>query len=254
MTSVSEAIVLMAGAGSRLAAPDTGALKPLTPVLQRPLVSYLFDALSAAGIQIVHAVVGYESETLIRQVAAICPPALQVRFVQNPNWRQQNGLSVLTAAALVNSPFILTMSDHLFDDDLIDVLLGNSAPHGLSVAVDRKIDSIVDIADAMKVRTKGDRVISIGKELNHYDAIDTGLFVGDDELFEYLESAKRNGDCSLADGVRLMAADGKVRAIDVGGAWWQDVDTPLTLRAAESHLRARIGGVCLAAAGPRTER
>ena len=30
-----------------------------------------------------------------------------------------------------------------------------------------------------------------------------------------------------------MAGDGKVRAIDVGESWWQDVDTPQMLQQAE---------------------
>ncbi len=48
---------------------------------------------------------------------------------------------------------------------------------------------------------------------------------------------KKDGDCSLADGVRLMASDGKVRAIDIGEAWWQDVDTPEMHAHAEAHFR-----------------
>ena len=236
---VSEAVVLMAGTGSRLAASETGTLKPLTPVLKRPLVSYLLGSLGSAGIRVIHAVVGYESDSLIAQVRPLIPESLDVRFVENPDWRRQNGLSVLAAAGKVKSPFLLTMCDHLFDNDLLDVLLGQADPHQLNLAVDRKLESIVDIDDAMKVQTEAGQVVAIGKDLKDYDAIDTGLFVANDELFDNLERAKsRNGrnDCSLADGVRLMAADRKVRAIDIGGAWWQDVDTPLTLQAAGDHL------------------
>jgi len=88
----------------------------------------------------------------------------------------------------------------------------------------------------MKIKTNGNRVVSIGKDLEHYDAIDTGLFVCPTEIFDYLELAKRDGDCSLADGVRAMAVDGKVRAIDIGDAWWQDIDTPEMVAAAEKVL------------------
>src|SRR5690349_16773734 len=94
---VSEAIMLMAGVGSRLVPPASGALKPLTPILQRPLVSYIFDALSKAGIETIHAVVGYESEALIAQLTPIIPSELEIRFIENRNWRKQNGLSVLAA-------------------------------------------------------------------------------------------------------------------------------------------------------------
>ena len=96
---------------------------------------------------------------------------------------------------------------------------------------------MVDLDDAMKVQTRGDQIVAIGKNLRHYDAIDTGLFVCPHEIFRYLEQAKQNGDCSLADGVRLMAGDGKTRAIDIGGAWWQDVDTPEMRAHAEKNFR-----------------
>ena len=92
----------------------------------------------------------------------------------------------------------------------------------------------------MKVQTSGDYVITLGKDLETYDAIDTGIFLCPNELFDYLRGAQsrsRESDCSLADGVRLMASDGKVQAIDIGPAWWQDVDTPEMRAHAEENLR-----------------
>jgi choline kinase len=93
----------------------------------------------------------------------------------------------------------------------------------------------------MKVQTRGNRITDIGKNLRDYDAIDIGLFVCPVEIFNYFERVKsRSGtnDCSLADGVRLMAGDDKVRAIDIGDGWWQDVDTPSMLRHAERKMSA----------------
>lgn len=251
---VSEAVVLMAGVGSRLAVRGAGTLKPLTPVLDRPLISYVFDVLNAAGIETVHAIVGYERDALVGQLTRIIPTGLNVRFIDNPNWRKQNGISVLAARGHVRLPFLLTMSDHLFDDELLGTLLREADPKLLNLAIDRKIETIVDIDDAMKVQTSRGRVISIGKELKHYDAIDTGLFVANEELFDYLDSAKHREDCSLADGVRRMAADGKVKAVDVGDTWWQDVDTPVTLQAASNHLRRSAHTSTRVAAGARAQQ
>ncbi len=238
---VTEAVVLMAGMGSRLRSRARPIPKPLVPVLGRPLIAHVFDAFRRAGIETVHAVVGFESEVVRREVASLAAPGLTIRFIENPDWRKQNGVSVLAAAGQVGAPFVLTMSDHLFDHALLDILLRNGPPQGLHLAVDRKLDSIFDKDDAMKVQTRGEEIVTLGKELREYDAIDTGLFLCGVELFEHLERAreKNGGDCSLADGVRLMAAEGKVRAIDIGSAWWQDVDTPEMLAQAESVLRRR---------------
>ncbi len=244
MTRISEAVILMAGEGSRLRGSDKTVLKPFVPVLGRPLISYTLDALIGTGIKNINFVVGYESERIIAQLKQLFPSGLSAFFIENPDWQKQNGVSVLAAARRVRSPFLLTMSDHLFDNAIVDLLIESSDPDLLNVAVDRKLHSIFDLRDAMKVQTRRNRVTNIGKHLREFDAIDTGLFVCSLEIFDYLERAKSNSpesfqDCSLADGVRMMAADDKVRAIDIGGAWWQDVDTPQMLQHAEKELAKR---------------
>jgi 1L-myo-inositol 1-phosphate cytidylyltransferase len=237
MTIVSEAVVLMAGMGARLGA---SAPKPLAQLLGRPLIAYTFDALVRAGIKRVYGIVGFQKHLVVAGAERLIPKDLDVRFIENPDWRKQNGVSVLAAAEHMASPFLLTMSDHLFDQTIVDLTLRNAASDQLNLAVDRKVDSIVDLDDATKVETRGDRIVAIGKQLERYDAIDTGLFVCPPEIFDYLESAKSDGDCSLSDGVRAMAEDGKARAIDIGDAWWQDVDTPEMFTAAERKLAARL--------------
>ena len=110
-------------------------------------------------------------------------------------------------------------------------------PNQLILAIDKKLNSIFDLDDAMKIQTRGERVTAVGKNLRRYDAIDTGLFVCPTDIFGYLERAKQNDDCSLADGVRLLASEGKVRGLDIGEAWWQDVDTPEMLQHAEEQMQ-----------------
>jgi 1L-myo-inositol 1-phosphate cytidylyltransferase len=230
----------MAGEGSRLRGANKAFLKPFVPALGRPLISYTLDTLIHAGIKTLNFVVGYESERMIAQVKQLIPSNLSVAFIENHDWQKQNGISLLTAADRVGRPFLLTMSDHLFDDRIVDRLLDSFDSDFLNVAVDRKLHSIFDLEDAMKVRTRGNRIADIGKKLRDYDAIDIGLFVCPLEIFDSLERAKsRSGrnECSLADGVRLMASDDKVRAIDIGDGWWQDVDTPEMLLQAEKKMR-----------------
>ena len=239
MIRISEAVILMAGAGSRLRGSDQTFLKPLVPILGRPLVCYIIDALTRAGINKVNFIVGYESERMRAAVKKLAPPKPEWVFIENPDWQKQNGISLLAAAHQVSAPFLLTMSDHLFDHAILDLLIESADIDFLNLAVDRKLDSVFDLDDAMKIRTDGDKVVEIGKNLLDYDAIDTGLFVCPESIFDYLERARlgsRRNDCALADGVRLMAADGKVRPIDIGNAWWQDVDTVTMLQQAETKM------------------
>lgn len=239
MTPISEAVILMAGEGSRLRGSDQTFLKPFVPVRGRPLISYTLDALIHGGIRTINFVVGYESERMISQVNQLVPSGLRASFIENRDWRKQNGVSLLVAAGHVANPFLLTMSDHIFENAIIDRLLDSFAPGFLNIAIDRKLDSIFDLDDAMKVQNHGNKIIDIGKNLRDYDAIDIGLFVCPLEIFDYLERAKSDSgrsDCSLADGVRMMARDNKVHGIDIGESWWQDVDTPQMLQHAERHM------------------
>ena len=237
MPKITDAVILMAGSGSRLQA---NVPKPLIPMLGRPLISYIFGALKNAGVRNVHVVLGANSDALITKLRDLIPAPMSLNPISNPDWQKQNGLSVLCAEGKVIAPFFLTMGDHLFDGLILKRILEQADHARLNLAIDRKIESIFDLDDTMKVQTRSDRVIEIGKELANFDAIDTGLFLCPNELFSYLRRVQKDGDCSLADGVRLMARDGKVRAIDIGQAWWQDVDTvPMRLRA-EEVLRGRL--------------
>ena len=98
MTPPYEAVILMAGEGSRLRGANKAFLKPFVPVLGRPLILYLLDTLIHSGIKTLNFVVGYESERMIAQVKQLIPSNLSVAFIENRDWQKQNGISLLTAA------------------------------------------------------------------------------------------------------------------------------------------------------------
>ena len=146
----------------------------------------------------------------------------------------------------MDRPFFLTMSDHIFEDEILEKLTREASHDLLHVSVDRKINSIFDLADATKVQTdQANGISAIGKDLGEFNAIDTGLFLCPTTIFSYLKRAAAGGDCGLTDAVRLMGIDRKVRCVDIGEGWWQDVDTPEMLQQAEKILahRSQIAGV-----------
>ena len=230
---IADAVILMAGSGSRLRATGDSLPKPLVPIRGRPLISYTLAALAEIGVTTLHAIVGCDREVLLEGLKPLIPASMHLHAINNPQWQKQNGISLLCAAPFLATSFLLLMGDHLFERAALHEFVRRAQREDLNLAIDRKIESIYDLDDAMKVQTHDDRVVAIGKNLETYDAIDTGLFLCPPEIFRYLEAAKQNGDCSLADGVRLMAGQNKVYAVDIGNAWWQDVDNAAMLRQAE---------------------
>jgi 1L-myo-inositol 1-phosphate cytidylyltransferase len=235
--SITDAVILMAGTGSRLRGSADTIAKPLVPIAGRPLISYAIDSFDKVGVKTVHAVVGPNGEELAAAVAPLLPAHMRFHPIANLNWRKQNGVSLLTASGKVSAPFFLAMGDHLFESSILNELVEHADLSRLNLAIDRKIRSIFDLDDAMKVQTEQKRIVAVGKDLETYNAIDTGIFLCPEIVFDYLRRALQDDDCSLADGVRLMAADGNALAIDIGDAWWQDVDTPEMLARAEQEAK-----------------
>ena len=233
-------VVLAAGFGSRLkgvvASTD---LKPLTPVAGTPLIIRTLISLEKAGYGRVVIVLGHHAETLRTGIEAIYSGPLELVFAMNERYQKQNGLSVLAARPFIEGGFILTMADHVFGDEVM-VLAGSYVPEPghAALLVDYKLDSIFDMDDATKALVEDGNIIAIDKKLADFNAVDTGVFVCTDGLMDVLQALDdENGDASLSDGVRRLAASGRMHALDIGDGFWQDVDTPEMMSHATKALQ-----------------
>jgi choline kinase len=233
-SAVTEAIILAAGNGDRFADPGHRS-KLLYEMAGRPLIARTLEAASAAGIRHAHVVVGYRPAEIAAVCRRLAPRGLRLSFHLNDAWQLENGLSVLAARRAAPQRFAVLMGDHVFPPAVLRRMRELRLAAGESaLAIDRRIGSAALVAEATRVLTDGDRVVAIGKALDEFDALDTGLFVFDTSLFEALERSCAAGDTTLTGGVRLLAAAGCMLAMPIGDARWFDIDTPGDLRAAEA--------------------
>lgn len=234
MSSVRECLILAAGNGSRMRSVSGVRPKPLMELRGTPMLDQIIRSASRAGIERFTIIVGYRSD-LIRQWFAKCRlEQISVRFVENRDYHKQNGISALKAKDAIDGNFLLLMADHIFETRTARRLMDQPLAYGeVILAVDSRVNCAFDLDDATKVRRDGDHIVDIGKEIPAYDALDTGMFLCTPSLFHTLESAVTNGDCSLSDGMRRLAAQRRFRAFEIGDADWQDVDTPEALAHAE---------------------
>jgi choline kinase len=235
----SRALILAAGFGSRLAKGDS-VPKPLREVSGVPLIVRVIRALENRGVREVGIVVGHLAEEL---VAGLSDYQLEARlsFFFNEEYQKPNGTSVLAARDFITEPTLLLMSDHLWSPRLLEAVASCPVTNRESVlGVDYRIDACFDLDDATKVKVRGDRVERIGKQLEDYNALDTGVFLITQALVEALDATNGPEGCSLSQGVAVLAAEGRMKAADVGDATWIDVDTPEAHAEAE-RLIAELG-------------
>jgi len=234
MSRVNQCLILAAGNGSRLVSSSGTIPKPLVKVHGKPLLEHIMLRAQEAGISKFVIVIGFRGDAIRRWFAERSLAGVEVTLIENTEYHKENGISVLKARDEIRNPFLLLMSDHIFESRTAESLLHQPLAEGeVILAVDPNIDTVFDLDDATKVRREGDRIVEIGKQITHYDAFDTGMFLCSPQLFGILESTKKNGNCSLSDGMRKLAQAGRFRAFDIGDAAWQDVDTPEALAYAE---------------------
>jgi choline kinase len=224
---VREAIVLAAGNGDRFRQP-TAQSKLLAPIAGTPLLTRTLASAARAGITQLHLVLGYDAARVADLAWSSAPAGLALHTHLNRDWHRENGLSVLTARrSLGDRPFALLMGDHLFDAAALERLLSSPRRDGETLlCVDPRPAPPAVAAEATRVRLDGDgRIVAIAKDLEPYDALDTGLFVCDASLFTALDAARRTGDTTLSAGIRYLSDRRRVTGVDVGDGRWCDVDT-----------------------------
>lgn len=238
-----EALIIAAGFGSRLR--DISESKPLTPVAGVPLLELGVRQAAAAGAGRVVVVTGHEAEAVEAALPALAERAGVAVVAQRvDDWSQPNGFSVMAGAARIGGDYLLMMADHIFSAAILTRLAGEGAPdRGVTLAIDRRVTSpLIDPDDATWVRTDArGRIRAIGKTIPEYDAVDCGAFLATPELAAAIAEAVRQGKPgSLSDGMQRLADTGRAATMDVGEAWWLDVDDARAHALAEAEAPVHL--------------
>ena len=246
-----DAVIIAAGYGSRLR--DLSDSKPLTPVAGVPLIELGVRQARAAGVARVTVVTGHEAARVEQFLAGLSGrTGIEILTERVADWSKPNGYSVMAGAARVaaagGSDFLLMMADHIFTVEILAALAGAGTPdRGVTLAIDRDTTNpLVDPDDATWVQTGPDgRIRAIGKTIPHYDAVDCGAFLATPELPAAIAAAIAAGASgSLSDGMQRLADAGRAATLDVGGAWWMDVDDARAHALAEAQAPQRLGPAC----------
>ncbi len=230
-------VILAAGEGHRLSEHSSLSPKPLQKIKGISLAERCMTTFAKLNFRKFIIVIGYKRKKVREHFKEIAQRiSLHVSFATALEWKKGNGASTLAALPhLKNTPFLLTMVDHLLPPQFIKSFLSQLNCKEMALAVDKHIHSIFDLPDATKVLIQNNSIVKIGKKIRKYNAIDTGLFFCTEKLFGALKEARKNNCHSLTDGISILAKQKKIKAIDVSGFSWFDVDTKASLKHAEKY-------------------
>jgi choline kinase/phosphatidylglycerophosphate synthase len=239
------AVILAAGAGTRLRPLTDEVPKPLVDVGGRPLLARSIDALRAAGVERLVVVAGYRAASVERFLEREYP-GLDVEILYNHNYDiSNNAASVLLAArSLEGCRLLLLDGDLLYDPAIVEQLVVTGGR--TSRLIVRRTDDLEE--EEIKVVLDGRGLITaIGKRLDPRrcagESIGIALFDRDmtARLFRTLdERMRRRGgtDEFYEASFQQMIDEGcTLDILDAADRYCIEIDTPDDLAAAEIMLR-----------------
>jgi choline kinase len=171
-----KAIVIGAGRGSRLRHLTTDLPKTLVPIVGRPMLEHVLDALAAGGFargEVVY-ICGYRADVIQGRY-----PELQ--YVPNTDWENNNILaSLLYAREHLTDGFVSTYADIVYRPEVVERLV--RSPHDITLVCDtdwrRRYTrrSQHPETDAEKMRAEGERVVELSRRIPSEAA--SGEFIG----------------------------------------------------------------------------
>ena len=248
-------VVIGAGRGRRLGRETDDVPKALVPVMGRPMLDWILEALAAAGFTLrdIVYVCGYRGDV----VRARYP---QFTYVENGEWERNNVLASLVCARdHLQGGFVSTYADIVYRGSTVKKLV--ASPHPLVVGCDvdwrrRYVDrSLHPETDAEKLRAEGDRVVEISRLIPSEKA--AGEFIGvakatrdgaravlaayDEAKATYQGKLWREGrtfeGAYLIDCFQTMIESGAdLRRVDTRGGY-MEIDTGQDLSRAETWWR-----------------
>ncbi len=148
------AVILAAGAGTRLRPRTERVPKCLLEVGGRTLLDFQLDALAVNGLRDILVVTGFGAEQILARYGN------RVRAVHNPDFESSNNLRSLwvARAEFAGRDFLCLHADVLFHPAMLRPLLESRADAALL------LDPTL-VEETMKARLDGDRVAEIGKAI-----------------------------------------------------------------------------------------
>jgi len=232
-----KAVILAAGRGERLSPYTDCVPKPLLPISGRPLIEHIVSAIKENGVTDFIIVTGYLGDIIKKRMRFCETLDVKIRFLPNPHYALGNGSSLLLTEKLLHGEesFLLTMSDHLVGEKLIEKALNGYRGESL-LCVDSAPRYLTDIREAMKVVVdEKNYVRDMGKRLLEWTGVDTGVFHLNTEIFDLVSCG--GTPINVSDCMKTLIRGSSLKACDVSSLPWLDIDTKKDLEYARRLMK-----------------
>jgi len=218
-----KAVILAAGEGQRLEPLTNRRPKPMVPIANQPLLEYVIEAVSDAGIDEVVLVVGYKRERIQTYFGDGHRWGVDIEYAAQEK-QLGTGHAVLQAEDRVADDFLVLNGDRIITADLVEQLVETRAETGDTVMGLTRAD---EPSEYGVVTLDGERVVGVTEKPRAAaapsDIVNAGVYAFDQTVFDAIRGIDPGptGELALTSAIEALvdAHDGTVRGVRYRGLW-----------------------------------
>jgi len=230
--SISKAVVLAAGRGTRMRDLTNELPKPMIAVRGKPILQHIVEGLRGAGVKRVLVVVGYRADVVRQALGAGSGLGVGIEYVTQEVQDGTGKVVELARDFVGRDPFVLVYGDIIVDP----------ANYQRLVRLEPDAEAIVSVKQNEDVSKGG--AVFLNEQFELIDLrekpqpgeptspwYNAGLYAFRPSIFDFTARLERSprGEFELTDAIRALAQSGKkVRALELSGDWF-DVRDPEVL-------------------------
>ncbi|MEY4580898.1 MAG: hypothetical protein RL701_5601 [Pseudomonadota bacterium] len=218
------AMLITAGFGTRLAPMTDRLPKPAVPVANRPAAWFALDALRRAGVQDFVLNTHHLAAELERELRAVAPPDVQLRFVHEPTILGTAGgvHNAWQPTGHAHETFVVMNGKLVFEPNLAAALALHHETDAYATMIVQEVPAsdpigVIRVDDAGRVRGMPGHPAADSGGLRHY------MYTGVSLLSAAVHRALPQAGCLIRDGYARWLAQGKRVLAYVDSGHFRDV-------------------------------
>jgi len=216
-----KAVILAAGEGQRLEPLTNRRPKPMVPIANQPLLEYVVEAVSEAGIDEVVLVVGYKRERIQTHFGDGHRWGVDIEYAVQEK-QLGTGHAVLQAEDRVDDKFLVLNGDRIITAELVEQLVDTREETGDTVMGLTRAD---EPSEYGVVTLDGDAVVGITEKPRAAaapsDIVNAGVYAFDGAAFDAIRAIDPDpaGELALTAAIEELVDRGTVRGLRYRGLW-----------------------------------
>jgi len=236
-----KAVILAAGAGTRLKDLTNDQPKTMIKIFGKPMLQYLIETLAKKGIKDLVIVISYKKDAITNYFGDGKKFGVNIEYVVQKNCRGGTADAVRYAKEKINEDkFLLVYGDNVFDPNIIDEIIEESKNcDGVVCGKEVENPSLYGV-----LKLDGNRLVKIMEKPKDppSNLVLVGIFIMPRQIFAAIDETKlsQSGEYYLTDSIQILIKKGLTFNCVRMKEFWKDIGNVKELEQAKEYMISKL--------------